>query len=72
MSDLEQIVRDRDMFAVCGLKRTQRDELIRQGKFPRPVRISERAKGWILSELRAWQNEKIRQRDAEKRGGGHG
>jgi prophage regulatory protein len=46
-----------------GLGRSQRDELIKQGKFPKPVRLSARRKGWLASEVAAWQLQRIAERD---------
>ncbi len=38
---------------------------IAQGKFPKPVKIfGERASAWLESEIMAWQQERIRERDS--------
>jgi prophage regulatory protein len=60
---LSNIVRECDVDAKCGLKRTQRKELIRQGRFPRPIKLSDRARGYLESELLAWQRERLAERD---------
>jgi len=62
---LTRIIRERDVDAYCGLKRTQRAELIRRGEFPKPVRLSDagRARGYLESELIAWQQQRIVERD---------
>jgi prophage regulatory protein len=60
---LSKIIRECDVDQFCGLKRTQRKELIKQGKFPKSVKLSERARGYLESELVEWQRGLIAQRD---------
>jgi predicted DNA-binding transcriptional regulator AlpA len=45
---------------VVGLSRSQCDTMERQGRFPRKVTLSAGRKAWILTELRAWADERIR------------
>jgi prophage regulatory protein len=59
------IIRKADLPKYTGLKRTAIDELIGKGLFPRPVRLSERAVGWLGNEIAAWQAERVAERDAE-------
>jgi prophage regulatory protein len=60
---LEEILRRADLPRYTGLQRTQVDDLIKQGKFPRPVRLSERRIGWLAREVAAWQASRIAARD---------
>jgi prophage regulatory protein len=62
---LGRIIRERDVDAYCGLKRTQRAELVRRGEFPRPVTLSDsgRARGYLESELLEWQRNRAARRD---------
>jgi predicted DNA-binding transcriptional regulator AlpA len=56
------------MDAVCGLKRSQRDDLISRGEFPAPIRLAGlggRAKGWLASEISEWQRKRLAERDAD-------
>jgi predicted DNA-binding transcriptional regulator AlpA len=48
-SRLYRLVRERDLLAYAGLRRTRIAELIKRGEFPRPIRLSEggRAKAWL-------------------------
>jgi prophage regulatory protein len=62
---LHIIVRPKDVFPFCGLKATARDELAAQGKFPKPIPLTERAIGYLASELAAWQKDRIAERDAK-------
>lgn len=60
---LTRIIRERDVDQFCGLKRTQRAALIARGEFPRPIALSTRAKGYLESELIAWQQARRAKRD---------
>jgi prophage regulatory protein len=62
--ELHKIIRLAELSQFCGLKRTQIQQLIADGKFPRPVKLSARRKGWLESELISWQQARIAQRDA--------
>jgi prophage regulatory protein len=46
-----------------GLRRSQIDELIRRGQFPKPVKVGERRRVWLESEVVEWQASKIAERD---------
>ncbi len=63
--ELTRIIRERDVDAFCGLKRTQRAELVRRGEFPKPVRLAAggRALGYLESELLEWQRRRVAARD---------
>jgi prophage regulatory protein len=48
-----------------GLKTTALYELMAEGKFPRPVRISKRAVGWPEDVVEAWIQDRIAAASAE-------
>jgi prophage regulatory protein len=62
-----RLVRERDLPAYAGLKRTQIAELIKRGEFPRPIRLSDggRAKAWLEDELTNWQRQRLAKRDVD-------
>lgn len=47
--------------ARVGLSRSSVYLLVKQGRFPPPIKLSERASGWIEDEISAWQAERIAQ-----------
>ena len=49
-----------------GLRHTQIHALERLGKFPRRVKISERASGWLESEIDAWIEQRVAASRTEK------
>jgi prophage regulatory protein len=60
---LQRIIRKRDLPDFVGLKRTQIEALIERGEFPQPIKLSERAVGWLASEIAEWQQRRIAKRD---------
>jgi prophage regulatory protein len=70
MSDARpyRLVRERDLPAHAGLRRTQISELMKRGEFPRPIRLSDRgrAKAWLEHELPIWQRQRLAKRDTEE------
>jgi prophage regulatory protein len=58
-----RIARPREVRELTGLSKTGLERLIREGKFPKPLKISTRAAGWPLHEVRAWIAQRISERD---------
>ena len=52
-----------DVVRVTGLPRATIYEMAAKGAFPKQVRLSPRAVGWIEAELLAWQRDRIAERD---------
>jgi prophage regulatory protein len=52
----ERIIRLPEVMNLSGYKQSTLYEMMRQGKFPRPLRLGARAVGWPVSEVRAWQD----------------
>jgi predicted DNA-binding transcriptional regulator AlpA len=59
------VLREAELSALDGLRKTQRAELIRRGLYPAPVRISARRKVWLAHEIADWQALRIAARDGE-------
>jgi prophage regulatory protein len=62
---LHKIIRLSELLSFTGLQRNQINELIRDGTFPKPVKLSVRRVGWLESEVIVWQQKRIAQRDRE-------
>jgi prophage regulatory protein len=58
-----------DVIARTGLRRDSIYRLAREGRFPKPARLSTFASGWVQSEVDDWIREKISARDSSKRKG---
>ena len=53
----DRILRLKAVLAMTGLSRTTLYRRIALGRFPRPVRISERCAGWRASAVRTWMRD---------------
>lgn len=53
-SQADEIWRRPKVEQTSGLKRAAIYNAIRNGDFPRPVKIGDRAVGWLASEVLAW------------------
>jgi prophage regulatory protein len=55
-----------DVSRVTGLPRATIYEMVNKGTFPKQVRLSPRAVGWLESEILDWQTARIAERDAKE------
>jgi len=53
-STVDRILRDAEVRERSGLSRTTRWRLIREGKFPAAVKLTDHAVGWRESDIDAW------------------
>ena len=69
MKQLTRILRLPDVLRFSGYKRTQLLEHIASGNFPEPIRLSPggRAVAWLESELIAWQEGRLADRERKRR-----
>jgi prophage regulatory protein len=51
-----------DVIKTVGLRRASIYQYVREGRFPKPVRLGERGVGWVEAEIQAWIAERIAQR----------
>lgn len=65
---VQNFLRRREVCERTGLKTSTLYEMMQDGRFPRPIRISKRLVVWPESEVAAWQAGRIAERDeiAEK------
>lgn len=64
LSEGLRIIREPEVKRLTGLSRSQRWRLTRAGIFPHHVQLSERALGWVESEIMQWVKDRIAARDA--------
>lgn len=60
----EKILKPAEADAMCALSATSRRALVREGKFPKPVKLGTYRRGFLRSEVLEW----IRQRADEREG----
>lgn len=64
MNDELRIIRtDADLFAATGLRRTARTDLMKAGRFPKPIRLSPRCRGWTAKALADWLAQRAEEGD---------
>ena len=61
----ESILRWPDVKGRVGLCRSRIYQLIEAGKFPKQIKLSERAIGWLESEINQWIEERIKVREGK-------
>lgn len=59
---MQKILRIKEVAATLSVSRWTIRRLVDQGDFPQPVRIGDRSKGWLLSEIEAWEQERMAER----------
>ena len=57
-----KIIRLKDVMELTGLKRTSIYNRMSENTFPLSVSLGGRAVGWVLSEVTAWNLERINER----------
>lgn len=62
MSD--NILRINQVIQKTGLSRSVIYEEIKNGRFPKQVKLAKRSSGWLESEINKWIKERIAERDA--------
>jgi prophage regulatory protein len=64
MPTIDRFLNEREARAAAGFRsRSTLRQMIREGKFPRPVRISRGRIAWSATEIAAWQKARIEERD---------
>ncbi|BDI61810.1 helix-turn-helix transcriptional regulator [Qipengyuania nanhaisediminis] len=58
------IYRERDLKAVTNTSRKFREDAMKAGTFPKPVPLGPKARGWLVSEIEDWIEERKAARDA--------
>ena len=61
MSDV--FLRAEEVTRITGIPRSTRYELIEQGKFPKPIKLSVRMVAWSAAEIAEWMQRRIAARD---------
>lgn len=56
-----------ELHKYTGLRRTQIKDLIAEGKFPKPVKLSERRAAWWARDVAAWQAERVAEQAERER-----
>jgi prophage regulatory protein len=63
LAPARRILREPEVKALTGLSRTTRWKLAKEGKFPRALALSARARGYDASDIESWIESRRRERD---------
>ena len=55
-----QIIKKPDVQRITGLSGSSIYRLVSDGTFPKPIKISTRSSGWVLSEVEAYLEARIK------------
>jgi len=58
------LLRISEVRRLTGLSDSAIYRAVQRGKFPRPLKLSERSSAWVESEVRGWIAARITERDA--------
>lgn len=62
---VRKILRRRQVEEATGLSKSAIYQNIADGRFPKPVPITDKAVGWLADEVEAWQADRVALRDAK-------
>jgi prophage regulatory protein len=62
---MQRFLRRPEVIRLTGLPRSTLHDLICAGRFPKPIHLSANRRGWLEDEVRAWQQERIAERDGK-------
>lgn len=60
---MNKILRIDEVVRVTGVPRSTLYEMIGRGEFPKQIRLTPRATGWVEAEVQDWLSQRIEQRD---------
>lgn len=60
-----KLLRLPDVIELTGLSRSTILRMVDQDRFPRPLRLNERANGWLQSEISDWVAARLADRDGK-------
>jgi prophage regulatory protein len=64
MAKQDRFLRLPEVCSTTGLGRTSIYKLVREGKFPRQIRLTARAAGWSESAVNTWMADRMEQSTA--------
>ncbi|AKV95749.1 hypothetical protein ACP86_05990 [Marinobacter sp. CP1] len=62
----DRVLRRKEVSSMVGLGTTKIYELISEGRFPKPIKLSVRSVGWLESEIQGWIKEQAEKREADQ------
>lgn len=63
---MNTILRRPEVCRSTGLSRSGLYAAVKEGKFPRPVKLGPRAVGWLAREVHEWIDARVEERDRQE------
>jgi prophage regulatory protein len=63
---MKRFIRRQDLPHITGIPQSTIYQMISDGKFPKPVRLSPRLVGWVEKEIQDWMEARIAERDGAR------
>lgn len=57
--DVKRFLRLPEVCRLVALSKSHIYNLISQGRFPKPIKLGQRASGWLDSEIQCWINQRV-------------
>ncbi len=61
MDKLNRVLRDPQVFDITKLSKSTRWRLEKAGLFPKKIRLSPNAVGWLESDIRLWLEQRVQE-----------
>lgn len=65
MTNQNKILRLPEVIETVGLSKATIYNFMREGTFPKSIHLGANSRGWLLTEIIDWLNDRIAQRDGE-------
>ncbi|MDA9357540.1 AlpA family phage regulatory protein [Candidatus Thioglobus sp.] len=62
---LQKVLKATQVAIYINTCKSQVYKLVKQGRFPKPIKLGDRGSGWLLSEVDAWLQSRVDSRDEE-------
>ncbi len=67
-TSLDRFIRRRELLTITSLPSSTLTNMVRQGHFPKPYKLSERSSAWKESEIKEWMDSRTHS-DSTQTGG---
>lgn len=61
---MKRLLRLPEVLSRAGVSRSYVYDGVKTGRFPKPVKVTERTSAWVESEIQEWIDQRIAERDA--------
>ena len=62
---LQKVLKATQVAIYINTCKSQVYKLVKQGRFPKPIKLGERGSGWLTSEIDAWLQSRVDIRDED-------